>query len=116
MDDPTIYSWFLDHGILGILVLAVGWSARVVFKRLFDENKGIVTKVANRHMLFVDSLDKSQQDVSESIRANVAAEEKTHRVVGMHADALLSMAAATSKEVKHAVKPHIEAIRRELGQ
>ena len=60
-----VWQWFVDHGVLGIIVLAGLFAMRYVFTRLFAEEKGIFTRVANRHIEFVDSLRDAQSKNTE---------------------------------------------------
>lgn len=62
-----------DYGILGAVLsamsTAIGVIIRIIYVRLLDKNEGLLTKLAERHIEFVDALQSGHVEVVEILRS-----------------------------------------------
>ncbi len=53
-------------GLATALLTVVGIGAAYILRRLFDRRDGILTRVGERHLQFIDSLEETHKSLSES--------------------------------------------------
>lgn len=63
-----ISNYGIVPGLLIGMIVGVYLLGRYVLRRLFDEEKGILTKSANKHIEFVDTVCESNKAATASLR------------------------------------------------
>ena len=85
--DAETLKYAAEFGVLAAVLLSVvtsvAWFCRAVWNRLFDEERGIVTRITNRHIQFIDALESSQQKTVEILQRQ---EDHLSLLVAQHAD------------------------------
>lgn len=110
--------------ILGFILLALWKSGKYLGIRLFGEDKGIVTKVSDKYVEFVDTVQKQGdvtnaclQKLTESNLAQQISQDKLHRAFEHHGNAMVEIAGACGgTDVRVKVNEHVERAKRELDK
>lgn len=132
--DATSTAWWYEAvhtlGFPIVLLILIGlglWKAgRYLGERLFHDEKGLATRVVDRHIKFVDVMEEKQLQLADSVEqigeaAKIAREQllviggsrdNLHRAAVHAVDYLEEVAKSLSIEKE--AKPHLDAIRREL--
>jgi len=87
-----------------LIVFGVGTTVRYLMKRLFDEEKGIITKLSNKHLEAVDKLISSTE-------ANVQATKKIDSHV-VRIDRMLSVSAEDFQKFRHVWIKYVKMLRK----
>lgn len=92
-------------GTVGVILLALIAGGRALFKRLFDPQTGILIKISDRHLAFVDSVEKNQEKQKAAIQeqANTIA-----ALLEMHSDPNSSFSTVKTNEALYHL---LEALR-----
>lgn len=122
-------------GLATAILTVVGFAAAYVLRRLFAKGDGILTRVGERHLLFIDSLEDTHKSLAEStqtLTATAGAGTRTlaelvdlhedpesnfstvrlHRA-GVHACDVLEQV-VEALEISDTTKNSIDSIRREV--
>lgn len=115
-----------EFGVSTAILLGVAAMFWYILRRLFQKDEGILTKVAERHVDFVDSLERTHKELTESNRklTDVAEENRVrfsrlaesrdslHRAA-VHSIDILE-AVAEKLGIEERTRPSIDSIRREI--
>lgn len=132
--DEAVNSWWVEIArefgfptiIIIALMYAVWHGGKWLGHRLFDEGKGLITQVINKHIEFVDETIKTQQELAKSVvligeAAEVTKDQLT--VIGTTRDNLVRAAEHSISFMEHVAekldidsktKELTDAMRREL--
>lgn len=132
MNTDQVSSLVTDHGlavaivIVGVCVfVGAGWA---VYRQLFGEKHGILRMIANRHLGFVDAVEKQGDRMIEVVKTttdmgtvhatnqvhHTANQLNMHRALEHHANALQDIANGINAETGRNVARHVEQIKRVL--
>jgi len=67
MNDFQVFAEKFGFPALVLLIIIVSFWRSVTYlgKKLFDDNKGILTRISNTHIKFVESVDNSVKKIAE---------------------------------------------------
>lgn len=69
------------YGIASVILVAVGFGSWYVLRRLFAKDGGILTKVADRHIDYLDKTEQYTGELTESNRRLASAAETAHEAM-----------------------------------
>lgn len=89
-------------GVIGAILIALFVGGRALFKRLFDPETGILVKISNRHLAFVDAVEKNMEKQSSALEEQSLA---LATLLEMHADPSAPFSTVrTNKAIWHLVE------------
>jgi len=81
-------SIFDRYGIAGALLALVAIGAWYILRRLFDKDDGILTRVGNRHIQYLDEQEKIGQSLARSNERLTATAELAHESMRQRQEAI----------------------------